>query len=106
MENAKKKCLLARLAANRLPNGSFMTIRWARPRRACVREGGRRDADRILREVPHAFGVTSPICTQLSHEEAWSLEDGIVKDGRASTSRESAVRDLAERGKPGFAYSD
>src|SRR6266700_1983483 len=42
---------------------------------------------------------------QLSHEEAWSLEDGIVKDGSASIEQGVGVRALAGE-KTGFAYSD
>src|ERR1700712_3577760 len=42
---------------------------------------------------------------QLSHEEAWSLEDGIVKDGSASIEQGVGVRALSGE-KTGFAYSD
>src|SRR5579872_2030256 len=42
---------------------------------------------------------------QLSHEESWSLEDGIVKDGSASIEQGVGVRALAGE-KTGFAYSD
>src|SRR5262249_36945171 len=42
---------------------------------------------------------------QLAHEEAWSLEDGIVKDGSASIEQGVGVRALAGE-KTGFAYSD
>ncbi len=42
---------------------------------------------------------------QLSREEAWSLEDGIVKDGSASIEQGVGVRALAGE-KTGFAYSD
>ena len=42
---------------------------------------------------------------QLSHQESWSLEDGIVKDGSASIEQGVGVRALAGE-KTGFAYSD
>ena len=42
---------------------------------------------------------------QLAHEESWSLEDGIVKDGSASIEQGVGVRALAGE-KTGFAYSD
>src|SRR5579871_3482627 len=42
---------------------------------------------------------------ELAHEEAWSLEDGIVKDGSASIEQGVGVRALAGE-KTGFAYSD
>ena len=42
---------------------------------------------------------------QLSREESWALEDGIVKDGSASIEQGVGVRALAGE-KTGFAYSD
>jgi len=42
---------------------------------------------------------------QLSREESWSLEDGIVKDGTQSIEQGVGVRALAGE-KTGFAYSD
>jgi TldD protein len=42
---------------------------------------------------------------QLSHEESWGLEDGIVKEGSASIEQGVGVRALAGE-KTGFAYSD
>ena len=42
---------------------------------------------------------------QLSREESWSLEDGIVKDGSYSIEQGVGVRALAGE-KTGFAYSD
>src|SRR4029077_9148033 len=42
---------------------------------------------------------------QLSHQESWSLEDGMVKDGSASIEQGVGVRALAGE-KTGFAYSD
>src|ERR1700761_1482339 len=42
---------------------------------------------------------------QLSHEESWGLEDGIVKEGSASIEQGVGVRAMAGE-KTGFAYSD
>ncbi len=42
---------------------------------------------------------------QLSREESWGLEDGIVKEGSASIEQGVGVRALAGE-KTGFAYSD
>jgi TldD protein len=42
---------------------------------------------------------------QLAHQESWSLEDGMVKDGSASIEQGVGVRALAGE-KTGFAYSD
>ena len=42
---------------------------------------------------------------QLSREESWALEDGIVKDGSASIEQGVGVRALSGE-KTGFAYSD
>jgi len=42
---------------------------------------------------------------QLSHEESWALEDGIVKEGSASIEQGVGVRALAGE-RTGFAYSD
>ncbi len=42
---------------------------------------------------------------QLSRQESWSLEDGIVKDGSASIEQGVGVRALSGE-KTGFAYSD
>ncbi|MBV8308752.1 MAG: metalloprotease TldD [Gammaproteobacteria bacterium] len=42
---------------------------------------------------------------QLSHQESWSLEDGMVKEGSASIEQGVGVRALAGE-KTGFAYSD
>ena len=42
---------------------------------------------------------------QLSREESWALEDGIVKEGSASIEQGVGVRALAGE-KTGFAYSD
>ena len=42
---------------------------------------------------------------QLSRDESWALEDGIVKEGNASIEQGVGVRALAGE-KTGFAYSD
>jgi TldD protein len=42
---------------------------------------------------------------QLSHEESWALEDGIVKEGHHSIEQGVGVRAMAGE-KTGFAYSD
>src|ERR1700761_1526030 len=42
---------------------------------------------------------------QLSRQESWGLEDGIVKEGSASIEQGVGVRALAGE-KTGFAYSD
>ena len=42
---------------------------------------------------------------QLSREESWALEDGIVKEGSASIEQGVGVRAVAGE-KTGFAYSD
>ena len=46
-----------------------------------------RRLDRVFGEVlTHAVDFAD-LYFQLSHQESWSLEDGIVKDGSASMSR-------------------
>src|ERR1700691_5527306 len=42
---------------------------------------------------------------QVSQEESWSLEDGIVKEGSASIEQGGGVRAMAGE-RTGFAYSD
>ena len=61
--------------------------------------------DRIFGEVLTHSVDFADLYFQLSHEEAWSLEDGIVKDGSASIEQGVGVRALAGE-KTGFAYSD
>src|SRR5258707_8922907 len=61
--------------------------------------------DRIFGEVLTHSVDFADLYFQLSHEEAWSLEDGIVKDGGASIEQGVGVRALAGE-KTGFAYSD
>src|SRR3974390_1279396 len=64
------------------------------------------------RRLDHVFGEGlthsadfADLYFQLSHQESWSLEDGIVKDGSASIEQGVGVRALAGE-KTGFAYSD
>ena len=52
----------------------------------------------------HAVDYTD-IYFQLTREESWALEDGIVKDGAHSIEQGVGVRALAGE-KTGFAYSD
>src|ERR1700712_5867890 len=61
--------------------------------------------DRIFGDVLTHSVDYADLYFQLSHEEAWSLEDGIVKDGSASIEQGVGVRALAGE-KTGFAYSD
>src|ERR1700749_5702 len=61
--------------------------------------------DRVFGEVLTHSVDFADLYFQLSHEEAWSLEDGIVKDGSASIEQGVGVRALAGE-KRGFAYSD
>src|SRR5258705_5548418 len=64
-----------------------------------------RRLDRVFGEVLAHSVDFADLYFQLTHEEAWSLEDGIVKDGSASIEQGVGVRALAGE-KTGFAYSD
>ena len=62
--------------------------------------------------LEHVFGEVlthsvdfADVYFELSRQESWSLEDGIVKDGSASIEQGVGVRALAGE-KTGFAYSD
>ena len=62
--------------------------------------------------LTHVFGEVmshavdyADLYFQLSREESWALEDGIVKDGSASIEQGVGVRALSGE-KTGFAYSD
>ena len=62
--------------------------------------------------LEHVFGEVlthsvdfADVYFQLSRQESWSLEDGIVKDGSSSIEQGVGVRALAGE-KTGFAYSD
>jgi TldD protein len=61
--------------------------------------------DRVFGEVLSHSVDFADLYFQLTHQESWSLEDGIVKDGSASIDQGVGVRALAGE-KTGFAYSD
>ena len=61
--------------------------------------------DRVFGEVLAHSVDFADLYFQLAHQESWSLEDGIVKDGSASIEQGVGVRALAGE-KTGFAYSD
>src|SRR5512138_136829 len=61
--------------------------------------------DRVFGEVLRHSVDFADVYFQLSREESWALEDGIVKDGSASIEQGVGVRALAGE-KTGFAYSD
>ncbi len=64
-----------------------------------------RRLDKIFGEVLAHSVDFADLYFQVSHQESWSLEDGIVKDGSASIEQGVGVRALAGE-KTGFAYSD
>src|SRR5471032_794287 len=61
--------------------------------------------DQVFGEVLRHRVDYADIYFQISREESWALEDGIVKDGSASIEQGVGVRALAGE-KTGFAYSD
>src|SRR3989440_12090005 len=61
--------------------------------------------DRVFGEVLAHSVDFADLYFQLAHQESWSLEDGLVKDGSASIEQGVGVRALAGE-KTGFAYSD
>jgi TldD protein len=61
--------------------------------------------DRVFGEVLRHSVDFADVYFQLSRQESWALEDGIVKDGSASIEQGVGVRALAGE-KTGFAYSD
>src|SRR5438270_9883157 len=61
--------------------------------------------DRVFGEVLAHSVDFADLYFQLAHQESWSLEDGMVKDGSASIEQGVGVRALAGE-KTGFAYSD
>jgi len=66
------------------------------------------DEERIAGVLGSVMGYSvdyADLYFQLSREESWSLEDGIVKDGSFSVEQGVGVRALAGE-KTGFAYSD
>jgi TldD protein len=76
-------------------------------RELILRPGGLDDGrlDKVFGEVLSHSVDFADLYFQLSHQESWSLEDGIVKDGSASIEQGVGVRALAGE-KTGFAYSD
>ena len=64
-----------------------------------------RRLDQVFGEVLAHSVDFADLYFQLAHQESWSLEDGIVKDGSASIEQGVGVRALAGE-KTGFAYSD
>src|ERR1700739_76277 len=64
-----------------------------------------RRIDRVFGEVLTHSVDFADLYFQLAHQESWSLEDGMVKDGSASMEQGCGVRALAGE-KTGFAYSD
>src|SRR5438477_7962935 len=72
-----------------------------------LRPSGLDDArlDRVFGEVLAHSVDFADLYFQLAHQESWSLEDGMVKDGTASIEQGVGVRALAGE-KTGFAYSD
>lgn len=77
-----------------------------------AREGILAPAGLDERRIEQALGVVlgsavdaADLYFQLSHEESWALEDGIVKEGHASIEQGVGVRAMAGE-KTGFAYSD
>ena len=61
--------------------------------------------DAALSQVMSSSVDAADLYFQLSREESWALEDGIVKEGGASIEQGVGVRAIAGE-KTGFAYSD
>ena len=61
--------------------------------------------ERTLGQVLAGGVDAADLYFQLSRDEGWSLEDGIVKEGSASIEQGFGVRALSGE-KTGFAYSD
>jgi TldD protein len=76
-------------------------------RELILRPGGLDDSrlDGALAQVMSSSIDAADLYFQLSREESWALEDGIVKEGSASIEQGVGVRALAGE-KTGFAYSD
>ena len=79
----------------------------AMARAAILAPGGldERGLDRVLGLVMGHAVDSADLYFQLSREESWALEDGIVKEGSASIEEGVGVRAIAGE-KTGFAYSD
>jgi TldD protein len=76
-------------------------------RELILRPGGLDDSrlDVALSQVMSSSIDAADLYFQVSREESWALEDGIVKEGSASIEQGVGVRALAGE-KTGFAYSD
>ena len=76
-------------------------------RELILRPGGLDDSrlDGALAQVMSSSVDAADLYFQVSREESWALEDGIVKEGSASIEQGVGVRALAGE-KTGFAYSD
>ncbi len=61
--------------------------------------------DRVLGTIKSHAIDEGELYFQLSHEESWALEDGIVKEGAYSIDQGVGVRAIAGE-RTGFAYSD
>jgi TldD protein len=71
-------------------------------------EPGGLDAGRLTQALDLVLGAkvdAADLYFQVSQEESWSLEDGIVKEGSASIEQGVGVRAMAGE-RTGFAYSD
>jgi TldD protein len=64
-----------------------------------------RDLDRLLGGILGHAVDAADLYFQATHQESWSLEDGIVKDGSHSIEQGVGVRAVAGE-RTGFAYSD
>jgi TldD protein len=76
-------------------------------RELILRPGGLDDSrlDAALSQVMSSSVDAADLYFQLSRDESWALEDGIVEEGSASIEQGVGVRALAGE-KTGFAYSD
>src|SRR5579871_2828869 len=76
-------------------------------REVILRPSGLDDSrlDRVVSGVLNHSVDYADLYFQLAHQESWSLEDGIVKEGHAAIEQGVGVRALAGE-KTGFAYSD
>jgi TldD protein len=76
-------------------------------RELILKPGGIDDTrlDSALSQVMSSSIDSADLYFQLSREESWALEDGIVKEGSASIEQGVGVRAVAGE-KTGFAYSD
>ena len=76
-------------------------------RELILRPGGLDDSrlDGALAQVMSSSVDSADLYFQVSREESWALEDGIVKEGSASIEQGVGVRAIAGE-KTGFAYSD